>query len=191
MSQFNLLPWREDRRGARKREFRRLLVLAAMLGVAVVFAVVAFNAGRLASQHERNQKLEQENAQLDVRLNEVRGLRDEINALNARRTSVEHLQGRRARTIRLLDELVERVPPGVVLTSVKQAERTVLTGHALSNSGVSDLLHALDSHAGWLGRPELVEVKAVTLGQARDARRLVEFPIALDLAGGSEGGGAR
>lgn len=180
MSRFNLLPWREERRGTRKREFRRLLVLAALLGLTLVLAVVAFNASRLSNQSERNQRLELENAQLDLRLREVRGLRDEINTLNARRSAVERLQDSRARAVRLLDQLVERVPDGVALTSLKQAERTVLTGHALSNAGVSDFLHALDGEAAGLGRAELVEVKAVTLGQAREARRLVEFAIALE-----------
>lgn len=180
MSGFNLLPWREESRSRRKREFRRLLVLAAILGVSVVVAMVAANASRLSVQRERNQRLTHENAQLDVRIREVHGLRDEIDALNARRAAVEGLQIRRTQPVHLLDQLVGRVPFGVALKSLKQAERTLLTGYALSNAGVSELLQALDADTPRLGRPELVEVKAVTLGQARDARKLVEFTITLD-----------
>lgn len=180
MSGFNLLPWREARREQRRREFRRLLALAVLLGATIVFAGMAINAGRLSVQRERNALLSRENAVLDQQIREVRGLRDEIDALNARRAAVEQLQGRRAQPVRLLDQLVDRVPEGVVLKSIKQGDQMLLTGQALSNARVSEFLHALDKDVRWLGRSQLLEVKAVTAGEARDPRRLVEFTIALD-----------
>jgi type IV pilus assembly protein PilN len=180
VSGFNLLPWRDERRQRRRQEFRRLLALAALLGCSVVFAVFAINTGRIALQHDRNQRLENENAALDRRIREVRNLQQDIEALNARRASVERLQAGRVVTVHLLDELVQRVPQGVVLKSLKQAERILITGQAQSNSRVSELLHALGGQSRWLGRAELVEVKAGDAGQAREAARLVDFTIALD-----------
>ena len=115
MSGFNLLPWREERRQRLRQEFRRLLALAALLGGTVVFAVYALNAGRLAVQYDRNQRLERENAALDQRIREVGNLQREIDALNARRASVERLQAGRMVAVHLLDELAGRVPEGVVL----------------------------------------------------------------------------
>lgn len=180
MSGFNLLPWREERRQRLRQEFRRLLALAALLGGTVVFAVYALNAGRLAVQYDRNQRLERENAALDQRIREVGNLQREIDALNARRASVERLQAGRMVAVHLLDELAGRVPEGVVLKSLKQTDRILLSGHAQSHARVSELLHALGSQPRWLGHPELVEVKAGSSGQARDARRFVDFTVALD-----------
>lgn len=187
MSGFNLLPWRAERRRRRTQEFHRWLALAALLGGSVVFGVFVINAGRLTVQHDRNQRLEAENAALDERIRQVRNLQQEIEALNARRASVERLQAGRIVAVHLLDELAERVPQGVVLKSLKQTERTLLTGHAQSNARVSELLRAIGTQPGWLGHPELVEVKAGATGQGRDSRRVVEFAIALDraAAGGS------
>ncbi len=179
MSGFNLLPWREERRQRRKQEFLRWLTLASLLGGSVVFAVFAVNAGRLAVQHDRNQRLESENVALDQRIREVRDLKKDIEALNARRASVERLQAGRVVAVHLLDELVERVPQGVVLKSLKQTDRILMTGHAQSNARVSELLQALGGQTRWLGPPELVEVKAGVNGQGRDARRVVEFAIEL------------
>ena len=189
MSGFNLLPWREERRQRRKQEFLRWLTLAALLGGSVVFAVFVINAGRLAVQHDRNHRLETENAALDQRIREVRHLKQEIEVLNARRASVERLQAGRIVAVHLLDELVERVPQGAVLKSLKQTDRILMTGHAQSNARVSELLQALGGQTRWLGPPELVEVKAGVTGQGRDARRVVEFTIAL--GGPTTAGGVR
>lgn len=179
MSGFNLLPWREERRQRRKQEFIRWLALAALLGAAVVCAVFIVNAGRLVVQRERIQRLETENAALDQRIREVRTLQQDIDVLNARRASVERLQAGRVVAVHLLDELVERVPQGVVLKSLKQTDSILLTGHAQSNARVSELLQSIGGQSRWLLNPELVEVKSGVTGQARDARRVVEFAISV------------
>lgn len=180
MMKLNLLPWREERRRERKRQFKRLLGLAGTLGLAIVLAVFAVNSGRIALQDARNQALTAENAALDASIREIRNLRQQIEALDARRASVQRLQASRNGPVHLLDELVERVPQGVMLKSVKQAERLSLSGYAQSNGRVSELLRSLDAGARWLGQPELLEIKAASLGQGRDARRLFEFTIAMD-----------
>ncbi len=180
MMKLNLLPWREERRRERKRQFTRLMGLAGALGLAVVLAMFAINGGRLALQDDRNQALRSENALLDTSLREIRDLREQIDALQARRASVERLQTRRKEPVHLLDELVTRLPQGVMLKSVKQAERLLLTGYAQSNGRVSELLRSLDAGAEWLGQPELLEIKSASLGQGRDARRVFEFSIAID-----------
>ena len=179
MIRLNLLPWRDERRRERKRQFKRLLGLAATLGLVIVLAMFAINGGRIALQDARNQTLRSENAALDASLREIRNLKQQLDALDARRASVERLQASRKAPVHLFDELVNRVPQGVMLKSVKQSERLSLTGYAQSNGRVSEMLRSLDGGADWLGQPELVEIKSANLGQGRDARRVFEFAIAL------------
>ncbi len=124
--------------------------------------------------------LTSENAALDISIREIRNLKQQIDALNARRAAVERLQASRQGPVHVLDELVNRLPQGVMLKSVKQSERLSVTGYAQSNGRVSDLLRALEGGADWLGQPELIEIKSASLGQGRDARRLFEFTIALE-----------
>ena len=180
MIRLNLLPWRKERRRERKHQFKRLLGLAVTLGLVIVLAIFAINSGRIALQEARNQTLKSENDALDASLREIRNLKQQLAALEARRASVERLQASRKSPVHLLDELVNRVPQGVVLKSVKQAERLSLVGYAQSNGRVSELLRSLDAGADWLGQPELVEIKSANLGQARDARRVFEFTVALE-----------
>ncbi len=178
MSGFNLLPWRDAQRRERRRQFHSLLGLAAVFGLVIVLAGYVFNQRRLAQQRERVQLLVNEIAALDARIGEVRKLRDAIASLSARRDAVQRLQRVRTVPVRLLDELTAKVPSGVMLKSLQQAERITLAGYAQSSARIAELLRAL-SVATSVSQPELVEIKAATLGQGRDAKRVVEFTIAM------------
>ena len=186
MISFNLLPWREAQRRERKRLFNGLLILSALCGLMVVLIVSAVNAARLSTQQSRNIALESENRILDNRLRKIKGLRQDIDALKARQHAVESLQSDRARPVHLLDELVTRVPSGVALKSIKQTDHLVLTGLAQSNARVSELLRNLSQSSPWLGKAELVEIKATSLGQGKEARKAYEFNVTIAT---SPGGG--
>jgi len=179
MNTINLLPWRDTMRRERRRQFHALLLLAALTGLGCVLLVSAFNARQLAVQESRNQWLRSENLKLGRQLDEIRQLDQALAMLEARRTAVEGLQRSRGQAVQLLDALASRVPEGIALRSVRQAERITLTGWAQSNARVSGLLRELDHMPGMAGVPELVEVKAASLGQGREPRRLFEFTIAL------------
>lgn len=174
---FNLLPWREARRRERQRSFVASMLLAAVLGMAIVVLVSLWNAGKLAAQAERHTLLAAENALLDVRIREIAGLRQEIDALKARQKAVETLQANRNQPVYLMDEMTALVPPGVVLKSMRQADNITVTGYAQSNERVSEFLRNLGSHGRWLTQPELVEIKSATLGQGRDQRKVFEFTL--------------
>ena len=179
MIEFNLLPWREAQRREQRRLFNGLLVLSALCGLMVVLLVSAWNAAQLSTQHGRNALLQSENKILESRLREIKGLQQDINALKARQHAVESLQSDRARPVHLLDELTTRVPSGVALKSIKQTDHLVLTGLAQSNARVSELLRNLSQSSPWFGKAELVEIKAASLGQGKEARKVYEFNVTI------------
>lgn len=185
MIAFNLLPWREAQRREQKRLFNGLLVLSALCGLMVVLIVSGVNAAQLSTQQSRNTLLQSENKILDNRLREIKGLRQDIDALKARQNAVESLQSDRARPVHLLDELATRVPAGVALKSIKQTDHLVLTGLAQSNSRVSELLRNLSQSSPWLGKAELVEIKAASLGQGKEARKVFEFNMTIAASPGA------
>lgn len=182
MNTINLLPWRDAMRRERRRQFHALLLLAALSGIALVLLASAVNVRQLAVQQSRNQWLRAENLKLGAQLEEIRQLDHALALLEARRSAVEGLQRSRGQAVQLLDALASRVPEGIALRSVRQADRITLTGWAQSNARVSDLLRRLEGMPGTTGAPELVEVKATTVGQGRDARRLFEFTLILQPA---------
>jgi len=178
MIRINLLPHREEKRKQRKKEFVGMMLLSAILGALIVFAVGAYFASQLSEQEQRNTFIKTENARLDEEIKEVASLKQEIEALKARQQAVEDLQSDRNQPIYLMDELVQQVPEGVYLKSFKQdGQRVLLNGYAQSNERVSELLRNLGNHSPWLERPDLIEIRSVGIGQGKDAKKVFEFSI--------------
>ena len=178
MVRINLLPHREARRKERKTAFVAMLIAAVFVGGLLVLAVGGVIATRIAGQNERNAFIQAENAKLDVQIKEIATLKQEIEALKARQQAVEDLQSDRNQPVYLMDELVRQVPEGTYLRSFKQAgQKVTLNGYAQSNERVSELLRNLGNASPWLERPDLVEIRAATIGTGKDLRKTFEFTV--------------
>jgi type IV pilus assembly protein PilN len=159
----NLLPHREQKRQARERQFVSLAITLAILGVAIVALVHVILTARIDNQISRNQLLKTKIAELDAQIKEIDRLRDQIQQVLARKQVVESLQSNRNEAVHLLDQLVRQLPEGVYLNSVKQTEQKVtIVGYAQSNARVSTLMRNIEG-SPWLEKPELVEVKLVSV----------------------------
>jgi type IV pilus assembly protein PilN len=180
MIRINLLPHREEKRALRKKAFYALLGLGAAAGATIVLMVGGYNARALSIQSQRNDVLKAAIVELDKKIVEISTLREEIDALKARQQAVEDLQADRNQPVYLMDELVKQTPAGVFLKTVKQeAQKVTLNGSAQSQERVSELLRNLSGNSPWLERPELVEVKAGTIGgkDKSGGRAIVEFQL--------------
>ena len=177
MIRLNLLPHREQKRQARKRQFISLSISLAILGVAVVALVHVIMAGRIENQNSRNQLLKTEIAKLDEQIKEIDRLREQTQALLARKQIVETLQTNRTEAVHLIDQIVRQLPDGIYLRSVKQTDaRVTLVGYAQSNARVSTLMRNIES-SPWLERPALVEIKSVQLPGGRVNEFTLNFRV--------------
>ena len=182
MIRINLLPHREAKRKQKQKNFVTLLALGGVLGAIVVMLVGGYNASQLAVQNQRNEVLKKASAELDQKIGEIKTLKEDIAALQARQQAVEDLQGDRNQPVHLLDELVRQTPDGVSLKSVKQSgQRVILGGNAQSQERVAELLRNLSGGSQWLESPDLTEVRAVTLAQGKSSRQVVEFTLAVSI----------
>lgn len=181
MIRFNFLPWREDERRQKRQLFQRQMALGGALGLTIVFVVWFVNERHLQTQTERNRLLTSQIALLDTRLQEIASLRRDIQALQSRQHAVESLQSGRHQPVQLFQALAEGIPEGVMLKSLAQGDRLTLSGYAVSNGRVSELLRNLDPERTRLptAQPELVEIKSASLGEGREVRKVSEFMITL------------
>jgi len=163
----NLLPWREARRKAQRQHLGVLGGMVAVLGLLVVGAVHLSIAQYISAQAERNEYLKRENLRLDKEIEEIKKLKSEIAALLARKQIIERLQTDRAQAVYLLQELVQQVPDGVYLRSIKQSGLKInLLGYSQSNARVSTLMRNFAA-SPYLENPELVEIKAANVANKR------------------------
>jgi len=177
MVRINLLPHREQRRQARQRQFVSLAIGLAILGVAVVGLGHVVIAAWIDNQNGRNKLLQTEIAKLDEQIKEIDRLREQTQALLARKQIVETLQANRTEAVHLLDQLVRQLPDGVYLKSVKQnGARVTLVGYAQSNARVSTLMRNIET-SPWLASPELIEIRSVAL----DKQKVNEFTLAVQI----------
>ncbi len=144
--------------------------------IALVHGVLA---AQIESQESRNKVLKVEIAKLDEQIKEIDRLRDQIQAVLARKQVVETLQANRSEAVHLLDQLVRQLPDGIYLKSVRQTgAKVTIVGYAQSNARVSTLMRNIES-SPWLSNPELVEIKLVPMPGGRDAtQKINEFTLA-------------
>lgn len=159
MANINLLPWREDLRQRRQKEFYTVIVVAIAAMLAVVFAVHWEFDNRIDFQTARNTYLTDQIKILDEKIRQIKDIEAEKESLLARMEIIEELQSSRPEIVHLMDELVVTLPEGVYYTAVKQVGRNLdVQGVAQSNARVSSLMRRVDA-SEWLDRPNLVEIR--------------------------------
>lgn len=178
MIRINLLPWREERRKARRQQFFALTGLMAVAATVIWFLGYGAINSYISAQDGKNAFLKSEIAALDKEIEEIQRLKEQTDSLLSRKRIIESLQANRTETVHLFNELVRQVPEGVYLKSIKQTgEKINLVGYAQSNARVSTLMRNLDA-SPIMERPDLVEIKATTVG----SRRMSEFNVNVAIA---------
>ena len=74
MTKINLLPWREERRKQRQKDFINAMELSALIGILVVGLIHTSIQGLKAYQGQRNQLLQNEIILLDKKIIEIRDI---------------------------------------------------------------------------------------------------------------------
>ncbi|MBU2641181.1 MAG: PilN domain-containing protein [Thiobacillus sp.] len=167
MIRINLLPHRELARASRRRQFTVLLGVAVATGLVTVVLGHAVIAAQQSNQDARNAFLTQEITKLDSQIGEIKKIREQTQALLARKQVVETLQSNRTEVVHLFDQMIRLLPQGLYLKSFKQAGDVVtITGYTQSSARVSTLMRSLDD-SPWFESAGLVEIKAATVNNLR------------------------
>jgi type IV pilus assembly protein PilN len=160
MPRINLLPWREQERKVRRREF----MVAA--GAAVFAGILFMGGGKLLyqswidAQTEKNNLLKKEIVKLDSQIADIQDLENRKQRLVARMEIIERLQRKRPEIVHLFDELVKTVPEGVYLTQIKEnGNKLEIHGIAQSSTRVSTFMRNIDAST-WMDNPQLQVVEA-------------------------------
>jgi type IV pilus assembly protein PilN len=165
MANINLLPWREELRKEKTRQFASMTGFSVILTIAVIALVHFMISNQINYQQSRNKILQDEIAQLDIALKEIEGLEETKEKLLSRMDIIQSLQQKRPQIVRLFDEIVRTVPEGIFLTGIKQTGTAIeINGVAESNGRVSAYMRNIDG-SEWMATPKLtvIETKKGTL----------------------------
>jgi type IV pilus assembly protein PilN len=160
MPRINLLPWREQQRKERRREFAVALGAAAFAAVIFVFCGTLLYQSWTDAQVAKNEYLKKEIVKLDAQIADIQDLENRKQRLVARMEIIERLQRKRPEIVHLFDEMVKTVPEGIYLTSIKQTgNKLEIHGIAQSSTRVSTFMRNIDSST-WMDNPTLQVVES-------------------------------
>ena len=160
MPHINLLPWREELRRERQRQFINVAVGASIVMLGIILLTHIHFSGMISEQDNRNSFLQGEIGRVDKEIKEIETLEKEKEALLARMTIIQQLQSSRPEVVHLFDEIAKAVPDKLYLLKMsRQGTLISLEGVANSNDYVSEFMRNLNA-SPWLTNPKLTVIES-------------------------------
>lgn len=160
MARINLLPWRQEERLRKNKEFNVVLGAAAILAVLASLLTYAFFNSQLEAQQQANTMIETENARLDKVNEEIATLEQQRDEMLSRMKLIQDLQGKRSIPVRVWDDIARSIPSAMYLTKVTRVDDTItFEGFADNANVVSDLVRNLDA-SPWLADSRIPSIQS-------------------------------
>jgi type IV pilus assembly protein PilN len=173
MAHINLLPWREELRKQKQKEFISTATISAILAGMLVLVAHLYVNGKIDYQKSRNNYIQTEIDILNKRIGRIQELESMKQGLLARMNVIQDLQSSRPESVHLMDELVRSLPDGVFLNLFKQRNKDLtMEGIAQSNARVSDYMRNIDT-SEWFGDPHLDLIRTTESNR----RRIANFTL--------------
>ena len=171
----NLLDWRTELGTLRKNQFFAMLGLGAAIAVGGVGIVTYGVSDAITYQQERNAFLQAQIAEMDKKIKEIEELEKVKANLLARMKVIEELQASRAAMVHFFDEILNTLPEGVYIKSLRQAGASVtIMGVAESNNRVSAYMKNIES-SRWFSDPKLVVINTKDVNRRRQSEFQLQF----------------
>ena len=146
MAKINLLPWRDELREKRKKEFIAFCIGAFLLGALGVGLAWFYYNQKLEDQEQANQLIISTNQNLDVQLKSLDGLQAQRDAIIERMKLIQGLQTQRPIAVHLIDEIVRVTPASMYITRfTRTGDKFTIEGKAESPNTVAELLRNLEA----------------------------------------------
>ena len=175
MSKINLLPWREELRKQKIKEFGQYLAFFALIAGVIVGIVHWYHIQLIDYHTNRNKFVETQTVLLDKKIKEIEELEREKQRLLDRMLAIEQLQSNRPLIVRFFDELITSLPEGVSVKSIAQSGNNItITGEAQSYARVASFMRDLEA-SDWLANPKLDVIQGTNTGGLRISSFTLRF----------------
>lgn len=186
MVRINLLPWREQLREERKRQFFIAVAVTIVVGIILVYIANKYFELQVENQNLRNSYLKQQITVMNNNLKVIEELKSKKSELLSRMKIIQDLQSNRQILARLLDQFVRTLPEGVFYTALsKKNKQITIQGMTVSNNRVSQLMRNFDS-SPWLANPNLTVISRTNQKDLND--KTANFTLLVDESEPKDGG---
>ncbi|WP_133405536.1 PilN domain-containing protein [Parashewanella tropica] len=145
MANINLLPWREEAREKKKRDYMGVLGLVFIATCAVVYLGLMYIDYLKAEQRDRNAYLQSEIQLLEGQIKEIQGINLRKQDIERRTDIILDLQQARNLPTHVLDEMVRVTPAGIYLSTIeKKGDLLWIEGRSESNNHVSNMMRKIE-----------------------------------------------
>ena len=179
MARINLLPWREELRKQKQKDFLNSMVLSVLVGFIILGSIHIYIEGLKVYQEQRNQILQNEIALLDQKISDIKDIEEKKSKLLAKIDLIQKLQESRLEIVHLFDEIPKTTPDGVFLKKFTQngADLT-FEGKSQSNARISAFMRAIEA-SPWLQTPTLNVIQSPSnqTQDKNDAEQLSDFTL--------------
>lgn len=160
MPEINLLPWREELREERKRQFLTVLAGVAILAALIGLLWITVQTAEIKNQAAVNNELQAGIDKLDKEIEDIQRLKKDKADMLDRMSVIKGLQSNRPEIVKLFDQFVRVMPEGTFVSRVEVSGNTfALEGKAESNQRISSLMRLMDQRAKF-SDPNLTTVNA-------------------------------
>ncbi|MGR4991635.1 PilN domain-containing protein [Vibrio rotiferianus] len=170
----NLLPWREQKREAHRRQFMVLILFAFLATFCVQMGVKQYFSYQQQQQQERLDYLEHYIADLDKRIEEMKIAEQEHSKILTRLKEVESLQQGRNKTTEFMSLLPNTIPSGVYVDKIKMDNLAVeISGISDSTSRLATMLDRMEKSTELMD----VEMHSIVHGKSRFGKEFQTFRV--------------
>lgn len=159
MARINLLPWRQEERERRNKEFNMVAGAAAVLAILATLLAMTLLNTQLSNQQDANARIEGEIKNLEAVIKDIEGLEQQREEMLSRLKVIQDLQGQRSVPVRVWDDIARAIPSAMYLVNMKREDNTItLSGFADNANVVSQLVRNLDS-SQWLANSAVPNIQ--------------------------------
>lgn len=160
MAKINLLPWRDELRRQKKKNFLDMILLGLLVTILFMGLVHIYINDLQEYQLQRNKLLQEEITLLDTKIVAIKSIEEKKSKLLAKIDLIKKLQTSRPEIVHLFDEIPKLTPDGVYLDKFVQLGKDLtFEGKSQSNARVSAFMNAIDA-SPWLHKPKLDVIRA-------------------------------
>ncbi len=145
MIRINLLPVREARRAAVLRHQGLMLTSALALGIVLCIGMQLWVSTGVSRERERVAESQAERARLAETLKKIDTFQAEAKEISRKLEIIESLERSRFGPVRLMDEIVKRIPERVWLNRLKLTQGVLsIEGRSLDNETLAAFMTSLE-----------------------------------------------